>query len=415
MVLVQQVFPQRPAIDVSKAVCEALQNSLPRLKAGARVAVAVGSRGITNLASIVSAAVEELKRAGAQPFIVPAMGSHGGGTSAGQLALLADLGVTEESLGVPIRATMDTEPVGIAEGNLPVVTSVEALHADGLLVIVRVKPHTDFTGTIGSGLLKMLVVGLGKALGARNFHRAAAVAGYETVLRRCAQVLLERLPLLGGLAIVEDQKHATVHIEFVSPSEFEARDEALCAIAKTMMPTLPFDYIDLLIVDRMGKNISGTGMDPVVIGRTVHGYVLDESAERCPKVRRLFVRELTPESRGNAIGIGLADFTTNRLVKAINHRATALNALTALSIQAAKVPIHFETDIEAISQALSTLPTPVQNSARVVRIRDTLSVEYMEVSENCINLPQVQGRLIIRSEPHPMAFDDRGNLMPLST
>ncbi|MDH7501561.1 MAG: hypothetical protein QHJ82_02450 [Verrucomicrobiota bacterium] len=411
MAMVQQLFADNPAIDIEETVRQALAGPAKTLKPNAQVAVAVGSRGITNLETIVSAAVATLKSAGAQPFVLPAMGSHGGGTSTGQTALLADFGLTQSRLGVPIRAAMDTQLVGVAEGGIPVVVGVEALRADAVLLISRVKPHTDFSGGIGSGLLKMLVVGLGKRAGATNFHRAAAVLGHETVLRKCARVLLENLPLLGGLAIVENQRHATARIEYVSPKEFERRDEALCAMAREMMPTLPFDSIDLLIVDRMGKNISGTGMDPAIIGRTVHGYSLEElPGHPPPKVRRLFVRELRPESRGNAIGIGLADFTTQRLVRAIDARATALNALTALSLQAAKVPIHFDTDLEAIQQALATLPQLDHFSPRVVRIRDTLSVEFFQASENCLTLPEAAGRIVPRSEPQPMSFDGNGNL-----
>jgi len=408
----RQLFPPNPAFDVERTVSEVLRGPASRLGPGARVAVAVGSRGIANIDTIVVEVIRSLKALGAKPFILPAMGSHGGATPEGQTALLGEFGLTATRLGVPVHAAMETETVGTSDTGLFALTSVEALRADAVLLVARVKPHTDFSGTVGSGLLKMLVVGLGKRAGAVNFHRAAARFGHEVVLRRLAQVLLTRLPLLGGLAILENQRHATARIEFVAPRDFASRDEALCALAATMMPTLPFATIDLLIVDRMGKNVSGTGMDPAVIGRTVHGYsLLEGEAQSPPRVRRLFVRDLTPESRGNAIGIGLADFTTSRLVRAMNPRTTALNALTALSLQAAKVPIHFETDRDAIVQALSTLPAQETRSACVVRIRDTLSVEHLEISEDGLRRPEAAGCLVALGEPRPMQFDAFGNLV----
>jgi len=306
---------------------------------------------------------------------------------------------------------MDVESVGLTVEATPVVCSVEALRADGLLLVSRVKPHTDFGGAIGSGLLKMLVVGLGKHAGAANFHRAAVRYGHERVLRESAQVLMGCLPLLGGFAIIENQRHETARLEFVRPADFESREEALCAEARTLMPTIPFETVDLLIVDRMGKNISGTGMDPAVIGRLIHGYSLSEGpGQPAPRVRRLFVRDLTSESHGNAVGIGLADFTTTRLVRAMDPRATAVNAWTALSLQGAKVPIHFETDREAIVQALATLPFVEPQGPRVVRIRDTLSVETMVVSEPCFGAPEASGRLAALGEPEDIRFDSAGNL-----
>jgi len=339
------------------------------------------------------------------------MGSHGGGTADGQSSLLSEYGITEKRLGVPLRATMDVESIGSTADGLPVVCSAEALRADAVLLVSRIKPHTDFGGALGSGLLKMLVVGLGKHVGAANFHRAAARFGHEHVLRQAARVLKERLPLLGGLAIIEDQRHETARIEFVPAVDLERREEALCSEARALMPTLPFATVDLLIVDRMGKNISGTGMDPAVIGRLVHGYSLSEAADQpAPRVRRLFVRDLTPESHGNAIGLGLADFTTSRLVRAMEPRVTAINALTALSLQGAKIPIHFETDREAIVQALATLPFTDAQTVRVVRIRDTLSVDRLQVSEACWAAPEAVGRLEPLGEPEEMQFDAAGNL-----
>ena len=414
MLRVRQRFPASPRLNVEATVGEALAGFTGSLRPHARVAVAVGSRGITDLELMVRTAIRVLKQAGTEPFILPAMGSHGGATPAGQTTLLAEYGITEVQLGVPVRAAMEVAEIGVTGDGLAVVCSVEALRADAVLLVSRSKPHTDFGGAVGSGLLKMLVVGLGKHAGAASFHRAAARFGHERVLRESARVLRRRVPLLGGLAIIENQRHETARIEFVRPEEFESREETLCAEARALMPTLPFDTVDLLIVDRLGKNISGTGMDPAVIGRLIHGYSLSEGPDQVPpRVRRLFVRDLTPESHGNAIGIGLADFTTTRLVRAMDPRATAINALTALSLQGAKIPIHFDTDREVMMQAWGTLPFVTPTSARLVRLRDTLSVEMLEVSEACLAAPEAAGRLEPLGQPQELRFEADGNLPAL--
>lgn len=414
MARVRQQFPVSPPVHLEGFLTAQLPALFGGLKPDAEVAVAVGSRGIARLERMVRTVVTILKRAGARPFILPAMGSHGGATPEGQAALLAGYGITEANLGVPIRASMEAASVGFTPEGLPVVCSTEALRADAVLLLNRIKPHTDFSADIGSGLLKMLVVGLGKRTGAANFHRAAGRLGPERVLRTCAAVLRQRLPLLGGVAILEDQRHETASLEIVPPDALETREAELCARARRLMPRLPLDDIDLLVVDWMGKNLSGTGMDPALIGRSIHGYSLSEEVPQpTPRIRRLFVRDLTPESRGNAIGLGMADFTTTRLVQAMDREVTTMNALTALSLQGAKVPIHFETDEQAIRAALDTLGLADPHAARVVRIRDTLSVEDLEVSEAC--RPALEGRPDIAwlGSPAPMEFDPNGNLPPM--
>lgn len=415
LAVVRQRFPASPPIDIAGTIADQLAAVVRGLRPGARVAVGVGSRGIANLQAIVRAVLEVLRKAGAAPFILPAMGSHGGGSATGQLALLAEYGVTEAALGVPIRAAMDVEAIGELPDGHPIVCSVEALRADAVLVINRIKPHTDFGGRLGSGLLKMLVVGLGKRVGAANFHAASASLGYERVLRAAANVVTARLPLLAGVAIVEDQRHQTARLEVVRPADLVGREEALCAEAGRLMPRLPFAEVDLLIVDRMGKNISGTGMDPAVIGRMIHGYSLAGDAERRhPHVWRLFVRDLTPESHGNAIGLGLADFTTTRLVQAMDRGVTVTNSLTALSLQGAKVPIYFDTDREAIAAALGSLGRTETSTVRVVRIADTLSVETLLASEALLAESRGDSSLEVLSQAQPLVFDARGNLPPLS-
>jgi hypothetical protein len=411
MLFARQCFPPQPGLDLAGETRRQLQPLLEGVVDGSSVAVAVGSRGITGLATIVRSVIEALKAAGVRPFIVPAMGSHGGGTPDGQLGLLADYGVSEATCGVPFRASMEVRCLGSSGEGIEALCSAAALEADRVLLINRIKPHTDFKSPIGSGLLKMLVVGLGKHEGARCFHQAASRLGYERALRSIAAVLRPKVPLLGGLAVVENQAHQTACMAGVLPADLESVEEVLCAEASVLMPRLPFDDVDLLIVDRMGKNISGTGMDPAIIGRMIHGYSTEiDPGQPAPRVRRLFVRDLTPESHGNAIGIGMADFTTDRLVTAMDARITRVNALTALSIQGAKVPIHFPNDREAIEAALRSLALPDLGGARVVRIRDTLSVGTLCFSESLRHAVRNDCSVEVAGTARPFQFDAEGNL-----
>lgn len=414
LLTVRQRFPENPPLDLAAALDPQLEAAFRHLPPGARIAVAVGSRGIAHLQTIVQRVVRALEVARARPFIVPAMGSHGGGTPEGQVALLADYGITEQALGVPLRPSMAVRPVGRAIEALEVVVSVEALEADGVVLVNRVKPHTDFGGAIGSGLLKMLVVGLGKHVGAARFHAAASRFGHARVLQAAAGIVQRSLRIVGGIALIENQRHAIARVEMVRPEDLAAREPALCAEARDLMARLPFPEVDLLIVDRMGKNISGTGMDPAVIGRMIHGYSLAEDfPQPSPRVRRLFVRELTPESHGNAVGIGMADFTTARLVQAMDRHVTTVNALTALSLQGAKLPIYFDTDREVIDQALATLALTDVREARIVRIRDTLTLDRLQVSRSMLPLLAGRDDLETVGAPEPMVFDPAGNLLPL--
>jgi hypothetical protein len=413
---VRQIFPPSAPIDIAGTLRREFERVRPGIKPGARIAVAVGSRGIANLDKLIGAVLQELRQAGAAPFIVPAMGSHGGATPEGQVQLLAEYGVTEERMGAPIRAAMDAQRLGVTPDGIEVLWSSEALRSDGVVVVNRVKPHTDFQSeTLGSGLLKMLVVGLGKQAGAANFHAAAMRLGYPKVLATAAQVALATAPVLCGVAVVENQFHDTAQLKVLLPQEIESREPELFRDARRLMPRLPFDDIDLLIVDRLGKNISGAGMDPNVTGRGIHGYSAQPGGQAPkPVVRRLFVRELTPESHGNAVGLGLADFTTTRLVRARDERVTFMNALTALSLQSVKVPIHFESDRECVSRALESLALADTRRARVARITDTLNLEHLQASE--AYLEEIRGRKDLETEgdSEPLQFDAAGNFAALA-
>jgi hypothetical protein len=385
-----------------------------QLRPGMRIAVGVGSRGIANLVEIVNLVLDYLRDYGAEPFIVPAMGSHGGATPAGQLKVLAEYGVTPESTGVRFEASMDVQQIGQIFDGYPVVFSSVALQADGIIALNRVKPHTDFFGNIGSGIQKMLVIGFGKHTGAKNAHRASSRLGYETVLRETAKVVLEKAPVLFGVAILEDQHHETCDIRVIRNNEIPSEEDKLLVQAKSLLPRLPFDDIDLLIIDEIGKEISGTGMDTNVIGRGVLGYIasLQPAGEIKPHISRIFVRDLTEATKGNAIGIGLADFTTTRLVNAINRDYMYTNALTSLGLPTAKIPIYFDTDSEVLTQAIASIGKEPAD-LRIVWIKNTLNLERMIVSERLSEEVHSIPSLECEEERLQPRFDPSRNLVTL--
>ncbi|HEV3088350.1 MAG TPA: hypothetical protein VGX96_14115 [Candidatus Elarobacter sp.] len=385
-----------PAIaDVAAAARNALAPVLADagLRKGARVAVTAGSRGIARIDAILRGACDAVRDAGGTPFLVAAMGSHGGGTGEGQRTMLAHLGITEASAGAPIESAMDVVDVGRTSAHgVDVVCDARAAQADAIVIVGRVKPHTDFTGTIESGLLKMTAIGLGKAIGAARYHAAFARWGYEPIIREVAALMYDKLPVVAGLAIVEDNRGGTHALEAIPAGGIVAAEERLLMRARELMPKLPFDALDLLIVDRMGKNFSGAGMDTNVTGRAVDGR--SQKVPR-PVIRELFVRELSPESEGNATGIGLADFCTRRLADAIDWAPTYLNALTAAHPAGARLPIVCENDRDAIRHALNAAGVEDARHARVARIRDTLHVEAFAASEAALAALDGGGRYVL--------------------
>jgi hypothetical protein len=421
MIEVTQSFPPSQPLDIPALVRErfAASGVLGRITPGMQIAVGVGSRGVSNLSVIVKAALEVLAAAGARPFIIPAMGSHGGATPEGQLRILAGYGVTPESMGVPIRAGMEVRTIGQVSEARDVVFSAAALEADAVLPINRVKPHTDFQGDFGSGIQKMLVIGFGKQAGASLAHRAAAYQGFFEAFRERAQLVMEVVPVLGGVAIVEDQHHETAEIEVLPRDAIVSGEKRLIARATDLLPRLPLKEIDLLIVDEMGKEISGSGMDTNVVCREITGYSSSLRAQGPPPanrhevlIHRILVCSLTEATRGNATGIGLADFATARLVKAIDRSSTYMNALTSMAVLMAKVPIHFDTDREAVEQALASLGSLHPQRLRVARIVNTLRLERLMVSECCAE--ELKGRpgVTLAGQAEPMRFDPSGNLLP---
>jgi hypothetical protein len=416
LIEITQTYPASTALNVRSVLAEQFgkEGLKSRLSPGMRIAVGVGSRGIANLREIVQAALDVLTEAGTRPFLIPAMGSHGGATPEGQTKVLADYGLTENSLGVPVVADMDTEKIGTALGGGDVFFSAPALRADAIVAINRIKPHTDFRGTLGSGIQKMLVIGFGKQTGAASTHRSAAHFGFETTIRESAKVILQNIRMLCGIAIVEDQRHQVVEVKVLRPDVIDQEETSLFERARSLMPRLPLDEIDLLIVDQIGKEISGSGMDTNIIGRDITGYStsLQNSNGLAPHIARIFIRDLSEATKGNGIGIGLADFTTDRAVRSLDLSSMYINATTSLGLNTAKIPIHFPTDRESIQHALSTLASPHPEKLRIVRIKDTLSLERMLVSECCCAMLRPQSRVSPVGQAREIQFDAAGNLLP---
>ena len=418
MVRIRQSYPRSERLNFPTLLRHKFANSgvYTFIKPGMKIAVGIGSRGISNIREIVKATLNVLTEAGARPFLVPAMGSHGGATPSGQAKVLAEYGITPQTMGVPIETTMEVCKVGTALDGMDVVFSVPALQADGVVVVNRIKPHTDFRGRLGSGIQKMLTIGLGKQVGAANAHRAAAHVGHEIVIREFAKIILDHVRILCGVGILEDQHHETADIEVLRPENIARDEERLFQKAQSLMPRLPWDEIDLLIVDQIGKEISGAGMDTNIIGRDISGYDTSLHTPRTvtPRIFRIFVRDLSPATNGNGTGLGLADFTTIRAVKALDLRQTYVNSLTAVSLHAAKIPIHFDSDREAIHAALVSLASPRLDRLRVVRITNTLTLDRMLVSESCLELIKTQSGIFSEGEATPMEFDKSGNLKSFS-
>jgi hypothetical protein len=409
---VKQTFDRTRVENIPATVKAELQKlSLERrVKPGQRVALTAGSRGVANIAVILKAAVEYLKSIGAKPFIFPGMGSHGGATAEGQTALLAHYQVTEAFTGAPIISSMEAVEISRTEDGVPVYIDKNASQADWIVVVNRIKPHTKFKAPNESGLMKMMAIGMGKQKGAEYYHKAAIQYTFGKIIVDAGREVIKKAPILCGLGTVENGYDETARIEAIRPEEIEKRERELLVLAKDMMPRLPFNEIDLLIVDEMGKDISGTGIDPNVTGRNRD---LLGVFPHPVNAKRLFVRDLTENSNGNATGIGLADLTTKRLVDKINYQATYMNCITGISVEKAAVPMHFPTDQQAIQVALGSIGLVPPEKSRIVRIKNTLHVDEVEVSEVYREELGRRADLEILQGPAPMQFDREGNLNQL--
>jgi hypothetical protein len=380
-----------------------------RIKPGMRIAVACGSRGINNLLPIAKATVEALQELGARPFIVAAMGSHGGATPAGQRELLAGYGIDEAHLGVPVVTDMDAVTIGTNSKGQPVWWDKNALAADGVVTVSRVKPHTDFRGKFESGILKMLVIGLGKRHGADQVH-SYGPNGLRDMIPAAGKVILEKTPFLGGLAILENAKEETAKLEVVDRDALWDREPVLLEEARQLMGRLPFPALDVLIIGESGKNYSGAGIDPNVVGR----WLIEASPEvetNDPKIIRIGVLDVSPESHGNATGIGIADLTTNRALAGIDQAAFRMNNLTARSLWRSKLPIAFETDRELIESCIETCWQPDFSKVRFCVIPNTLEVTDFWVSAPLAAEAKANPHLEFVGAPQTLPFDSAGNLV----
>jgi len=400
----RQPFDTARLSDVPGAITAGLKQArlAAKIKPGARVAITAGSRGINNLIGMTRTVADLVKAMGGHPFIVPSMGSHGGATDEGQKGLLAELGISEVSMGCPVVSSMQVEEVGRTSKGVPVYLDRNALGADGIIVINRVKPHTAFRGEVESGLCKMLCVGLGKHKGAQQMH----AAGLGETIIEASRIILARAPVLAGVAVLENSLDETMEIHVVGPERFEENDRTLLQRAWKTLPRIPFDRLDVVVVDEMGKNISGTGMDPNVIG--IGARVGGKMEMGAPFVAAIVILGLTAETHGNANGVGLADITTRRLVDSIDYKSTYTNVLTTRLWSAGRLPVIMDTDQEAVETAVGAAPP---DRVRLVRVKNTLHVHELEISEALVAEAQAAG-LTVLGPATPMAFDATGRIRP---
>lgn len=396
--------------DIEKRVNDLLEQfELPkRVHKGERIGLTAGSRGIKDKPRVLRAIVDRLKDLGASPFIIPCMGSHGGATAEGQIEVLESLDITEKSVGAPILSSMDVEEIGRTKFGTPVLIGKDLLKADQIVVVNRIKPHTDFRGEIESGLMKMMVIGMGKHQGALMVHRLTIKHGFSSVLQEVGSIILKRLPILFGMGLIENSYGDTASISLLSPETLMEEEKPLLFRARELTPRLPFDQIDILIVDEMGKNISGTGMDTNVIGRR---FFIGSPKPDKPKITRIFVRDLTEESHGNATGIGMADYTTKRLVSKIDYPSTYVNCFTGMVPENARVPIFFERDREALWMAYENSGVLEMSGLRLLWIKNTLEVEHLYASEALLDETRNASHLEILTEPFNLPFDKEDNLV----
>ena len=411
LVRVRQRFPASPAIDVASHLTEQLDDMAlaGRIDPGAHVALTAGSRGVSDIVPTLRTLAEYVRTAGGSPFVVPCMGSHGGAAAEGQAEVLRSLGVTEESVGAPVISTMDVVEAGDSRLGAPVWVARDLAQADAVIVVNRVKPHTDFFGPIESGLVKMLVIGAGKHRGAAEAHRLAVRHGFPAVLDDYARVVLARIPALCGVALIEDQHEETVEVHVLEATEIIPREPALLERAKELMPSLPFDTLDCLIIDEIGKEISGAGMDLKIVGRI---DLSGSPSPHKPRITRIVVRDLSEASHGNAIGIGTADFTTARLLADVDREATAVNCITSTAPESARLPIAFDRDVEAVEAAYATCGAASPDEFSLVWIRNTLCLEELMISTAL--LPQLSSNrgLEIIGEQFVFPTGDDGTLAP---
>ena len=410
---VRQNFPDRRISDISSEVQRQLSASpfASRLKRGARVALGVGSRGIGNIAAIVRSAVDYWKSQGCSPFIFPAMGSHGAATAAGQAQVLAKYGINQETMGCPIVSALDVVSLGKTADGIESFMDRNAFESDGVMLIGRVKWHTDFSGKIESGLFKMMAIGLGKFAGAQRYHTYGYKLGLEHVIRSVGRQVLKSGKILGGLAILEDAHHNTALLTAVPVEDMERKEEELLALVKSWMGRIPMP-LDILILDEIGKDISGAGMDTKIVNRSVYGEPNPWPNEH--RMERIFARDLSANSYGNAAGVGMADVIHDRLLKKIDWNPTHINSLTASTPAAIRTPIHFSSDRECMERVAPTVGKVDLSEVTYGWIKNSLELGFLKLSENLRDEIRNNSLLEIIGPAEEMEFDEEGNLPKLS-
>ena len=407
---VRQLYDDPTVADVPAAVEEQLAtlDLARRVGAGDSVAIAAGSRGITNIAAVVSAVAAHLRGLGARPFVVPAMGSHGGGTADGQRAILADHGITEEGCGCPIRVSMETAVVAEAAAGFPIHIDAHAHAADHIVVCNRIKPHTQFSGPVESGLMKMLLIGLGKRAGAQIYHRAIKDFSFGEIVAQVAPEVVERCSVVAGVALVENRRGGTALVEAILGPEIATREPRLLDRAREMMPRLPFDRADILLIDRVGKDISGTGFDVAVVGRKEAFHAAGEN--EWPKVRMVALRDLTDASHGNGEGMGLAEFCLQRMLDKVDLRITRINSLTSGHLPASMLPIAMPNDRELLAAMLPHIGLAPPQEARLLWVRDTKTLDEVECGEVYREEARARPDLEVLTGLRPLPIDRVGDL-----
>ncbi|WP_274652689.1 lactate racemase domain-containing protein [Paenibacillus humicola] len=407
MVRIRQKFDGTKLDDPAGELARKLEEApvMNRIQPGQQVAIAVGSRGVANIALFTKTMVDAIKARQAHPFIVPCMGSHGGATAEGQQDVLRHLGVTEASVGAPIRSSMEVVQLDVLENGLPVYADKFASEADAIVVLNRVKPHTAFRGTFESGVMKMIAIGLGKQKGAEACHQLGFGHMAENV-PKMAKIMLAKLPILLGVALVENAYDETCRIEVLAADEIESQEPSLLIEAKRRLPQILFPQLDVLVIDNIGKNISGDGADPNITGRYPTPF-----AHGGPEVSKIVVLDLTPETEGNANGVGAADFTTSRLVAKADWPATYANGLTSTVVAPTKIATTLPSDRDAIKAAVKTCNILNYADCRMVRIRDTLHLGEIEISEPLLEEARKHPDIEILTEPYELKFDGNGDLI----
>ena len=410
MIKIKQLLDDTRVEDINALIrseMDRLQIS-SRIKPRSNVAITVGSRGIKDIVPITASIVREIRLLEGNPFIVPAMGSHGGATAVGQQKILDDYGISEKSVGAPIVSSMEVVKIGETQSGIPVFIDQKACGADHIIVVNRIKPHTEFHGQIESGLVKMMVIGLGKHQGAIIAHQFAVKYGYERTISEMGRYILGRAPISLGVAIVENGYCQTAQITAIDPKDFFETERKLLEVAKNKTPKIPFDEMDILIVDECGKEISGAGMDTKVIGRIMNIYEMELNH---PKITRIILRDLSRKTLGNATGVGLADYVTKRVAEKIDYRSSYMNCVTAVTPEKGRLPIVCENDKEALDFAIATAGPVNPYSVGIVWVKNTSNLNEMFISQGLLTKAREKENLEIVGNELKMEFDEQDNLV----